>query len=108
MNKPRRIPAQQGPRVNLTISPELDAILLRLGSALGVGKATFVRQMLEGAQPQLELMAQAAEQVTQRNVPDGLALVVQSLRQSAGLAEQQSLELSKARRAAMRKRPRPA
>lgn len=103
----RRKPANQGPRVALTLTPELDALLARIGAATGVGKATFVRQMLETAQPQLELIASAAEKVTTQNVPDGLALMATALRQASGMAEQQQLELTKRRRA-MRRIRKPA
>ena len=99
-----RPPANQGPRVNLTLTDELDAVLGRLSRALGVGRATFVRQMLEGSLPQLELMAQAAEQVTRKNVPDGLALMAEALRDASGMAEQTQLELKRSRRAYMRHR----
>lgn len=102
-----RKPANQGPRVNLTLSDEVDGVLSRLSGSLGVGKATFVRQILEGALPQLELMAQAAERVTQKNVPDGLALMVDALRQTSGMAEQATLDLRRTRRAAMRRKAKP-
>lgn len=99
-----RKPANQGPRVNLTLTPEIDAVLTSLSKSLGVGKATFVRQVLDESLPQLKLMAEAAAKVTQQQIPDGLGLLAEALQQASGRAEQAQLDLKQTRRAAMRKR----
>lgn len=90
--------------MNLTLTPEIDLVLSSLSKSLGVGKATFVRQILESSLPQLNLMAEAAAKVTQKNIPDGLGLLSEALHQASGMAEQAQLDLKRTRRAAMRRR----
>lgn len=90
--------------MNLTLTPELDLVLSSLSKSLGVGKATFVRQVLDAALPQLNLMAEAAAKVTQQNIPDGLGLLAEALQQASGMADQAQLDLKRTRRAAMRRR----
>lgn len=90
--------------MNLTLTPELDLVLSSLSKSLGVGKATFVRQVLDAALPQLNLMAEAAAKVTQQNIPDGLGLLAEALNQASGMAEQAQLDLKRTRRAARRRK----
>lgn len=100
---PNRSARPQGPRVNLTLTPELDRLLDRISAATGTGKATFVREILLGAMPQLEQMASALELVQSKQIPEGLAHMARALRDASGAVEQQELELTKLRRAARRK-----
>lgn len=90
--------------MNLTLTPELDLVLSSLSKSLGVGKATFVRQVLDASLPQLNLMAEAAAKVTQQNIPDGLGLLAEALNQASGMAEQAQLDLKRTRRAARRRK----
>lgn len=101
---PRRPPRPQGPRVNLTLPEDLDAVLGRLCRAMGTGKASFIREMLIGSTPQLVQMAEAAEMMVARNIPEGLGLLAKTMREASGQAQQVEMQLGKKRRAIRRKK----
>lgn len=93
---------RQGPRVNLTLPPDLDAILHRLGELTGTGKASFVRQWLIGIQPQLVDMVRALELAQAGNI-DGLNVMAKAVRSAVSQGEQAELELQRVRRVARRR-----
>lgn len=93
----------RGTRVNLTLTPETDAVLVRLAAASGVGKATWVGQWLEQCSPQLVQLALAMEQANRGNF-DAFGTAIDALRAAKGRADQVEMDLTVKRRAAMRKR----
>lgn len=104
--RPPRPPRPQGPRVNLTLTPELNALLGRFQAATGVGKATFIRQMLDEGMPQLRMVVEAAEKATRGNIR-ALDLMADAIRQSRDDIDQAELDLKdlgpKSRRLPVRK-----
>lgn len=98
-----RAAATQGPRVNLTLTVEMDRVLERIARASGTGKATFVREVLSASLPQLDQIATALEQVQARDLPDALGTVAKLLRSSAVDLQQGELELTRVRRQVRRK-----
>lgn len=92
----------QGPRVNLTLPDDLDAILGRLGALTGTGKASFVRQWLIQMQPQLVEMVRALELAHSGNL-DAFTVMSKAVRSAVAQGEQAELELQKVRRSARRK-----
>ena len=101
--KPSRQPrSAQGPRVNLTLSPEMDALLGRIAAATGTGKASFVRQWLEQMRPQLVGLVEALEQVAEGNI-DGLLTMQKAVRSAVQMGQQAELNLGKTRRVLRRR-----
>lgn len=100
----KRAPRIQGPRVSITATPELDHVLGRIAAGTGTGKATFVREWLLDALPQLEQLATAIELAKSGNV-DAFAIMAQVVRDASSEADQLSLDIKRDRRRAMRKRP---
>lgn len=98
----RRVPVEQGPRVNLTLTPELDASVGRLAELSGVGKATWIRMWLETIQPQFPGMILALEQLHAGNL-DAFTTMQKTLRSAVGQGEQTQLELGRMKRAVRRK-----
>ena len=96
------------PRINLTLSPDVDAAVGRLVRVSGVGKATVIGQMLQEALPQLELMAQALEQAKRRNL-DAFDTMIGAVQTAQVGIDQMAFDLRserrERRRAPMRKRP---
>lgn len=99
-----RMPSQN-PRIALTVPPELDAVLGRIAAATGTGKATFVREWLCEAMPQLAGLATAMEMAKNQNT-EAFTVLAQVLREATGKADQAALDLKVKRRKFMRKRPR--
>lgn len=95
----------QGPRVNLTLTPEIISVLDRIGAVTGAGRATIVRELLESGLPNLSEMARALELAQGRNI-DAFKVIADTLRATGNEVEQLQLEVTRKRRAAMRKRKR--
>ena len=93
---------RQGPRVNLTLPPEVDAVLGRLADAAGTGKASFVREWLVSMLPQLGQMAEGLE-AARAGQMDSLSMMSKTLRGAVQGGQQAQRELGK-RRAVVRKR----
>jgi len=93
----------QGPRVNLTLTPELDRVLGRLSAASGAGKASFVREWLIEALPVLDQLATSMEQAKAGNLDvfDSLARVMREGREQF---DQVEMDLTRTRRRVARKR----
>lgn len=98
-----RLVDRTGVRVNLTLPPDLDAVLQRVADAAGTGKASFVRELLLGMVPQLVQSAEALE-AARAGRADALTLMSKNLRSSVDAAEQAQLELGKVRRIMSKKR----
>jgi hypothetical protein len=99
----KRAPRPQGPRVNLTLPPELDAVLSRMTALTGRGKASFVTQTLMGMLPALHQMVQAMELASAGNL-DAYNVMASALRDATKQGEQAELELKSARRRAARRK----
>lgn len=97
--------SSQGTRVNLTLSDEVVAILDRIGAVTGAGRSTIVRELLESGLSNLSEMARALELAQGRNI-DAFKVIADALRETGSEVEQLQLEVSRKRRAAMRKRKR--
>lgn len=98
-------PDRLGTRVNLTVDPEIVAVLDRLGAVTGAGRATIIREWLSGAAPIMAEMARAAELASQKNV-DAFKVMSDAIGSAVANGEQLQLDMKKQRRAAMRKRKR--
>ncbi len=96
------MPTQQT-RVNLTLPDEVVSVLDRMGKVTGAGRATIIREWLIEGSSQLGELARAMELASEKNV-DAFAVMAQVLNESAGQAEQLSLNIKRDRRAAMRKK----
>lgn len=76
------------PRTNVTLSPSLDLLVVRLAAFSGSSKSQVLRELLEAAEPALQravALMEAASKATQ-NVKDGLA---KSLSDAQDVAEAQ-------------------
>lgn len=98
-----RPPDRTGTRINLTIPPETVAAIDRMCEASGVGRATFIRELLIGMEHHILGMAEAVDLAKQNNV-DAFARMAATLRQVGNDADQMALDLNRTHRAAMRKR----
>lgn len=96
--QPVRPPANQGPRVGITLTPEMDAVLTRLSVAASTGKATIIREWLEGVLPQLDQIATAIELAKAGNL-DAFKVMESTLRNTMAQGEQTRLGLRRTRRA---------
>lgn len=95
-----------GIRVNLTLPPELVAILDRIGTITGVGRASFIREMLVQSMPTFETMAQALGQAQEQNL-DAFKTLSRAVDDARSQADQIGLDLkSQRRRMARKKKPR--
>jgi predicted DNA-binding protein len=94
----------QNTRVNLTLPDEVIAVLDRMGTATGTGRATIIREWLIEALPQLQEMARAIELARAKNI-DAFKVIGDTLSKLSEQSGQLSLDIKKQRRAAMRKRP---
>ena len=99
MNNDRRI----GERVNLTLPRDVIAVLDRLQAVTGAGRATFIREWLTEAVPQLQELARAVELAQAKNI-DAFKVMGDVMGQVSNEADQLQLDIKKTRRAAMRKR----
>ena len=82
-------------------------MLDRLGKATGAGRATIIREWLTDALPQLEVMAQAVELASKKNI-DAFKVIGDTLADMSAQTGQMALDIKAHRRKAMRKRkPKP-
>lgn len=95
-----------GTRVNLTLTDDVLAVLDRMSAVSGAGRATIIREWLETALPMMSNLAEAMEMAAAKNI-DAFSVMVKSLEQAAGEADQLALDLKKKRRAAMRRKAAP-
>lgn len=95
-----------GTRVNLTLPPELVAVLDRIGSTTGIGRASYIREMLMQSLPTFEAMAQALDQAYAQNL-DAFNTLTKAVDEVRTRSDQIGLDLkSKHRRMARKKKPR--
>lgn len=92
-----------GTRVNLTLPDDVLAAVDRMAKASGVGRATVIRDLLEGMGPSLIEMARATELAKSKHI-DAMKVISDHLTVVAAQADQLSLDIRKKRRASMRKR----
>jgi hypothetical protein len=101
--EPKRKPDRTGKRFNLTLPPEVALQVQRVAEAGGTGGASFIRELLIGATPQLKSMADALE-ATRAGQVDGLAMISKMLRSTINAGEQTQLDLKTSARAMRRSR----
>ncbi len=92
-----------GIRVNLTLPEGVISVLDRIAGVTGVGRASFIREILTDGLPQFEQMAHALELAQNKNV-DTYRVMAQSVRDLAAQTDQLALEIKTDRRRVMRKR----
>jgi len=90
-----------GTRVNLTLPVEVVAVLDRMGSITGHGRATIIREWLSDSLPNLNKLADAIELAHRKNI-DGFAVMAETLQAMAGEADQLAMDFRAKRRAAQR------
>jgi hypothetical protein len=98
-------PDRTGTRINLTIPPETVRAIDRMCAAAGVGRATFIRELLIGMESHIEHLAESIELAKQNNL-DAFSRMASVLRNVASSSSQLELDLKRTHRAAMRKRKR--
>ena len=92
-----------GTRVNLTLPDDVLAAVDRMAKAGGVGRATLIKDLLEGMVPSLIEMARATELAKAKQI-DAFKVISDHLTAVASQADQLVLDIRKKRRASMRKR----
>lgn len=100
-------PDRTGTRINLTLPPETVRAIDRMCDAGGVGRATFIRELLVGMEDHIHGLADAVEMAKQSNI-DAFAKMASTLRNVNAQTEQLELEIKRTHRAAMRKRKKAA
>lgn len=90
-------------RVNLTLTPEVVGVLDRMEAVTGAGRATIIREWLEGMLPMLNDAAKALEIAAERK-GDAFAILERSMREVGQMVHQTEMEIRTARRRARRKR----
>lgn len=100
MKKPARTP--QGPRVNLTLTDEAIAILDRIGTVTGTGRATILREFILEALPGLSEIARALEMAQAKNM-DAFKVLAKTIDQTVSDSQQLSLDIKRTRRQMRRK-----
>lgn len=98
MADPRRV----GERVNLTLPADVMAAVDRMAKAGGVGRATLIRELLEGQVSAMHEMARAVEMAKAKNI-DAFKVVSGVLRDAAAQADQLQLDIKRSKRAYQRK-----
>ena len=88
-------------RVNLSLPPEVVAVLDRLASVTGTGRATVLREWLLEGLPMFVQMAESLEQAKAGN-RDALELMANALQEAAGDVNQASLDLRESKRLGQR------
>jgi metal-responsive CopG/Arc/MetJ family transcriptional regulator len=92
-----------GIRVNLTLPREVVDVLDRITKVTGVGRASFIRELLQDGLPQFQQMAHALELAKNKNV-DVYRVMAETARDLSDSVDQLSLDIKTDRRRAMRKR----
>ena len=98
MSESRRL----GTRVNLTLPHDTLAAVDRMANAGGVGRATLIRELLEGMVPTMLEMARATELAKAKNV-EAFKVISDALRSTTAQADQMQLDIRKSKRAYQRK-----
>jgi hypothetical protein len=88
---------RQGIRVNLTLPPELVAVLDKLTAVTGVSRAGFIREILMEGLPQFALMVQSLELAKKKNV-DAYKSIRAAIDSTRAQADQISMDLKTADR----------
>ena len=93
----------QNTRVNLTLPDDVISVLDRISEISGVGRATFVREILIDSLPMLNDMAKALEMASQKNL-DAFKVISNAVRDATQKADQLRLDIDKTRRRAARRK----
>lgn len=93
---------QQGPRVNLTLTPEAIEVLDRIEAVTGAGRATILREFILEALPGIAEMARALEMAKEKNM-DAFKVMAKTIDQTVADSQQLSLDIKRTRRAMLRK-----
>ena len=91
-----------GTRVNLTLPPDLLAAVDRMATAGGVGRATLIRELLEGMGPTLIEMARATELAKAKNI-EAFKVISDTLREASAKSDQLQLDIKRSKRSYQRK-----
>lgn len=102
-NLPKPAPDRAGVRVNLTLTPELVATLDRISARTGAGRATLLREMIEGNLSTFVTMADALDLAAAKKI-DAFAVLSRTMDDVAQQAGQLSLDIKRTRRRAMRQK----
>jgi hypothetical protein len=97
MAKIKRPTRPQGPRIGLTVTPELLAVLQRISDATGTGKASFITQWLLESLPALTQLATALELAKNKNA-DSFLIIEKVLRENSEDSAQLALQIQATRR----------
>lgn len=92
----------RGTRVNLTLPDDTLTAVDRMADAGGVGRATLIRELLEGMVPTLLEMARATELAKAKNV-EAFKVISDAVRSMTDQADQMQLDIRKTKRAYQRK-----
>jgi len=90
-------------RVALTLPAEVIAVLDRMGSLSGAGRATLIRQWLIDGLPMFQQVADAMDMASRQNI-DAFKVMIHSLEEASGVINSMTADIKKGRRSAMRKR----
>lgn len=102
----RIVRTPQGPRVNLTLTPEAVAVLDRIGAVTGAGRATILREFILEAMPGIAEIARSLELAREKNL-DAFKVLADTIDATVSDAQQMSLDIKRTRRRAMRKKAKP-
>lgn len=100
---PKPAPDRLGVRVNLTLTPELVATLDRISARTGTGRATLLREMIEGNLGTFVTMADALDLAAEKKL-DAFAVLARTMDDVEKQAGQLSLDIKRTRRRAMRQK----
>ncbi len=90
--------------MNLSLPPELVAVLDRISAVTNAGRASIIREWLVTGLPQWEQIAQALELATSRKL-DAFKLLERTLDQTMEQAGQMKLDIKRTTRRMRRKPP---
>ncbi len=92
-----------GTRINLTLPPETVRAIDRMCDASGVGRATFIRELMVGMEGHIHALAESVELAKQNNL-DAFSKLSKTMRDLSDNNQQMQLDIKRTHRAAMRKR----
>lgn len=85
-------PRHRSPRIQLTLAPEVMAVLSQISEATGTGKATLVAELMQEALPMLQATLEAIKHV--KDAPrEAQAILTRSATEATAKLAQAQLEL---------------
>lgn len=100
---PKPAADRAGVRVNLTLTPEVVGTIDRIVRRTGAGRATFLREIIEGNLATFVTMADALDLAAEKHL-DAFSVLARAMDQAADQAGQLSLDIKRTRRRAMRQK----